>query len=130
MAYYNPYQTQYQPQYSNPYQQTQYQQPMYQTQPQVIYHPLTYVNGIEGAKAFIVNAGQTIYLMDSDSNTLFVKTADTQGRYDLKSFNLVSASLDNNRQTSEVPNNYVTKEDLMQFKKELLEALKGDVKDE
>lgn len=124
MAYFNPYQNQ----YSNPYQQyQQYQQPVYQSQPQVIYHPLTYVNGIEGAKAFIVNAGQTVYLMDSDSNTLFVKTADTQGRYEIKSFNLVSSGLDNNRQT---PTNYITKEDLAVFKQELLEALKGDVKDE
>lgn len=127
MAYYNPYQNQ----YSNPYQQyQQYQQPMYQSQPQVVYHPLTYVNGIEGAKAFIVNAGQTVYLMDSDSNTLFVKTADNQGRYDLKSFNLVSSNLDNNRQTPNVPINYVTKEDLMEFKKELLEALKEVESDE
>lgn len=122
MAYFNPYQNQ----YSNPYQQSQYQQPMYQTQ-QIIYHPLTYVNGIEGAKAFIVNAGQTVYLMDSDSNTLFVKSADMQGRYEIKSFNLIQSGLDNNRQT---PTNYITKEDLAVFKQELLEALKGDVKDE
>lgn len=121
MAYFNPYQNQ----YSNPYQQ--YQQPMYQTQQQVVYHPLTYVNGIEGAKAFIVNAGQTVYLMDSDSNTLFIKTADTQGRYEIKSFNLIASGLDNNRQT---PTDYVTKEDFIQFKKELLEVLKGDEKDE
>jgi hypothetical protein len=121
MAYFNPYQNQ----YSNPYQQ--YQQPMYQTQPQVVYHPLTYVNGIEGAKAFIVNAGQTIYLMDSDSNTLFIKTADMQGRYEIKSFSLIQSGLDNNRQT---PADYITKEDLTIFKQELLKVLKGDVKDE
>lgn len=85
MAYYNPYQNQ----YSNPYQQyQQYQQPMYQSQPQVVYHPLTFVSGIEGAKAFIVAPNQTVYLRDSDTETLFIKTADAQGIYTLKTYNL------------------------------------------
>lgn len=74
-----------------PYNYTQYQQPQPQIQmqqPQTQYIPLTFVSGIEGAKAFIVAPNQTVYLRDSDTETLFIKTADAQGRYTLKTYNL------------------------------------------
>ena len=74
-----------------PYNYTQYQQPqpqMQMQQPQTQYIPLTFVSGIEGAKAFIVAPNQTVYLRDSDTETLFIKTADAQGRYTLKTYNL------------------------------------------
>lgn len=83
--------------YNNPYNQypyTNYQQPMqpqYQqqvVQPQTTYLPLTFVNGVEGAKAFIVGANQTVYLKDSDSNTLFEKKADAQGKYTLTAYEM------------------------------------------
>lgn len=75
MNYYNPYG------YQQPYQQTQ--------PPQTTYHPLTFVSGLVGAQAFIVSPGQTVYLMDMQDKTLYIKTADNQGRYSLQSFNLV-----------------------------------------
>ena len=74
-----------------PYNYTQYQQPqpqMQMQQPQTQYIPLTFVSGIEGAKAFIVAPNQTVYLRDSDTETLFIKTADAQGRYTLKTYNI------------------------------------------
>jgi hypothetical protein len=78
-----------------PYNYTQYQQPQQQMQmqpqqmqQQTQYIPLTFVSGIEGAKAFIVAPNQTVYLRDSDTETLFIKTADAQGRYTLKTYNL------------------------------------------
>lgn len=116
MNYNNPY---YQQSYNYGYQQPQYQQQSYQTQS---YHPLTYVNGLIGAQAFIVNPGQTYYLMDSDSNTLFVKTADVQGKYTLKSFSLIPTD-ENVKMTPSV--NYVTKEDLLALKDEIINAIKG-----
>ena len=130
--YNNPYQSYNQNYvYQQPYNQyPQYQQPtqMYQTyQPQVVYHPLTYINGIEGAKTFIVNPNQTFYLMDSDSNTLYVKTADAQGKCDLKAFVLSSAENNpHNQQKADLHSlNYVTKEDLNIFKEEIINAIKG-----
>ena len=126
MNYNNPYYQQsynygyQQPQYQQPqYQQQAYQQQSYQTQS---YHPLTYVNGLIGAQAFIVNPGQTYYLMDSDSNTLFVKTADAQGKYALKSFSLIPTE-ENIKAAPAV--NYVTKEDLLALKDEIINAIKG-----
>ena len=56
--------------------------------PQTNYLPLTFVNGVEGAKAFIVQPNQTIYLKDSDSNLLFEKRADSQGKYTLNAFEM------------------------------------------
>ena len=53
------------------------------------YIPLTFVNGIEGAKAHIVAPNQTIYLRDNDAEIIYIKTADAQGRYSLKAYNLV-----------------------------------------
>lgn len=105
------------------YQQSYgYQQPQYQSYQTQAYHPLTYVNGLIGAQAFIVNPGQTYYLMDSDSNTLFIKTADAQGKYALKSFNLIPTE-ENIKITPAV--NYVTKEDLLALKDEIINAIKG-----
>lgn len=79
---------------NNGYQQPQqYQQQnmVYQPQPnynqqQVVqtqqYLPLTFTNGVVGAKSFIVNPSQTIYMLDSDTDKyLFIKSADKDGRY-------------------------------------------------
>lgn len=65
--------------YYYPYQQNYYTQ-------QNQYIPLTFVSGIEGAKAFILAPNQTVYLRDSETETLFIKTADSQGRYTLKTY--------------------------------------------
>lgn len=66
----------------NPYVQ-QYQQmlqPQVQPQPQQQQNNgLTWVQGIEGAKSHFVNPGQTALLMDSESNSFFIKTADASG---------------------------------------------------
>lgn len=85
-----------------PYNYNNYaqQQPSYQQPQQTQYIPLTYVNGIEGAKAFIVGANQTVYLRDSDSDMIFIKTADMQGRYTLKTYNLVPA--EGNKNTNNI----------------------------
>ncbi|WP_303798481.1 hypothetical protein [Ruminococcus flavefaciens] len=62
----------------NPYVQ-QYQQ-MLQPQPQQQQNNgLTWVQGIEGAKSHFVSPGQSALLMDSESNSFFIKTADASG---------------------------------------------------
>jgi hypothetical protein len=61
----------------NPY--VQYQQ-MLQPQPQQQQNNgLTWVQGIEGAKSHFVSPGQSALLMDSESNSFFIKTADASG---------------------------------------------------
>lgn len=132
--------------YNNPYNQypytnymnnnVQYQQPQQMQQPiqqpQTNYLPLTFVNGIEGAKAFIVGANQTIYLKDSDSNVLFEKKADSQGKYTLIAYELKSIELNNiGKETKQNDIMYITYNDFkkyeMQFEK-ALEKLENEIK--
>lgn len=59
-----------------PYQYPQYQAAAPATQSN---GGLIWVQGIEGAKAHPVSAGQSVLLMDSDSNCFFIKSADMSG---------------------------------------------------
>lgn len=117
--------------YFNPYQQypytQQYQQP--QQQVQTNYLPLTFINGIEGAKAFIVAPNQTIYLKDSDSNILYEKKADAQGRYTLTAFELKPIEI--NTPTATPTTTYATTSDLNALKSfftEQMSILSSEIK--
>ena len=94
----------------NPYNQYPYSgyNNMSYQQPQTNYLPLTFINGIEGAKAFIVGANQTVYLKDSDSNILYEKRADAQGKYSIVAYELRQVDLNN---TSRPAEEYITKSD-------------------
>lgn len=100
--------------YFNPYQQYPYTQPTQQQTPMTNYLQLTFINGIEGAKAFIVAPNQTIYLKDSDSNILYEKKADAQGRYTLTAFELKPVEI--NTPTAQVKTEYATTSDLNALK--------------
>lgn len=98
------------PNYNNPYMsnyggyypQSSYQQPNYnygyQAQPQVpqqtqpMFMQLTFVNGLEEAKSYIVAPNSSIYLRDNNSNKLYIKSCDNTGRSSLEEYNLVKAS--------------------------------------
>lgn len=60
--------------YSNPYLQ-QYQQQA--TQP--AQSGIQWVQGEAGAKAFSVGAGQSVLLMDSESQSFYIKSTDVSG---------------------------------------------------
>lgn len=60
----------------NAYTMPQYQQPMPQQQQN---NGLTWVQGIEGAKSHFVEPGRSALLMDSESNSFFIKSADVSG---------------------------------------------------
>lgn len=94
----------------NPMQQA----PMFQKQN---FLPMTFVNGLIGAKAYIVPAGQTIFLKDSDSDYLYKKEADNMGAYKITAYKLNEVSLE------EIENPNVTKE-----KKEDIYITKSDFK--
>ncbi len=69
----------------NPYQPMQQYQQMIQpqVQPQAQTQQssggLLWVQGIEGAKSHFVEPGRSVLLMDSESNSFFIKTADASG---------------------------------------------------
>lgn len=68
----------------NPY----FYQPGYppiQTPPQPAQsNSITWVQGIEGAKAYPVAAGNSVLLMDSDNQYMYIKSADNTGMPTLK----------------------------------------------
>ena len=80
-----------------------------------------WVQGIEGAKAHPVGAGQAVLLMDSDSNCLYLKSADQTGMPSLRVFDYTER-IDAPQKpqnadlsefcTKEDLSHYVTKEDL------------------
>ena len=91
--------------YNNYYNQAPVQ-PTQTQQNQPTYTPLTFVNGIEGAKAYIIPINSTIYLRDSDSDKIFIKSSDSQGRLTLRTYRLIE---DNN----EIPSNsFATRDEL------------------
>ena len=116
--------------YFNPYQQYPYTQPtQQQNAPMTNYLQLTFINGIEGAKAFIVAPNQTIYLKDSDSNILYEKKADAQGRYTLTAFELKPVEI--NTPTATPTTTYATTSDLNALKSfftEQMSILSSEIK--
>lgn len=69
--------------YSNYYQQTYSQQPYtYQSQPQQNHNStsVVWVQGIAGAQAYPVAAGNTVMLMDSEDSVFYMKSTDNTGR--------------------------------------------------
>ena len=77
--YYAPF---YQPNYySNPAQSRQYPQQYQQpiAQPQQSGNGLIWVQGEAGAKSYLVAPGNTVMLMDSESERFYIKSADASG---------------------------------------------------
>lgn len=71
MAYNNYFPATYYPQYQQPIQQIQ--------QPQQQDNGIIWVSGIEGAKSFLVSAGKSVLLMDSESSVFYIKSTDMSG---------------------------------------------------
>ena len=102
---YQPYTSMYQspygqqnPYFNNPYANGQNnQQPYQQPQPQMqnpqptmqMQSNIEYVNGIEGAKAFILPPNTQKLLLDSDNAFFYIKTTDTQGKPSVRRFKYI-----------------------------------------
>lgn len=123
--------------YYNPqgyYQQQALQQPIQQQN----FIPLTFTNGFIGAKAYtMMYPNSTIYLQDSESDRLFIKKADSQGKCTLETYRLVKEEIDENgnsinknNEQKELPKDYLTKDDVVNFaSKSDLQALQDTLID-
>ena len=81
MLAYNPYQY-YQPVYQGIPQMQQYQMPQPQPQPQPQQQSsagIIWVQGEEGAKAYMVAPGNSVLLMDSENSAFYIKSTDQSG---------------------------------------------------
>ena len=105
-----------------PYQQTNYQQPYQQRM-----NNITWVQGVEGAKAYQLSPNTNVQLMDSENDGIFyIKTSDNIGMCNLRVFKY--------EEIKETPNNapqvdmsmYVTKEEL----ENALAKIKGGLENE
>lgn len=84
--YYNAYATLQNNQQNFPQQQPQMQNPQPTMQMQ---SNIEYVNGIEGAKAFILPPNTKKLLLDSDNAFFYIKTTDTQGKPSVRRFRYI-----------------------------------------
>lgn len=76
---------------SNMYQQ----QPMQQVLQQAII-PMTYVNGLEGAKAYWMATNSIAYLRDNnDDSILYEKKTDSLGKFQIKGYKLTELQVEN-----------------------------------
>lgn len=107
------------PNYQNNYGNQMPQQYQTMQQPQTSYLPLTFTSGLVGAKAFIVSPNQTVFLKDSDegSNILFEKSADQNGRYTLRAYELNEIKVDDIGKAKQPiqTQSQITKEDIQYF---------------
>lgn len=120
-GYYNPYSNTGAMQQPNYMQQPVQQQP---SQPQqgaaYTFLPLTFVNGIDDVNKFVVPLNQSVYLRDGNTDTLYIKSTNTQGQTSIEQFKLVRSNGETPNQTSI---EYVTKQDFV----ELRNSIKGDI---
>lgn len=98
-----------------------YQQNYPQSYPQQN-NGVVWVQGIEGAKAYPVAAGQAVLLMDSDSDCLYLKSADQSGMPSLRVFDYTERINTPQKPKNEDLSGFLTKEDMLHY------ATKDDLK--
>lgn len=124
MAYNNGFPMTYQPMY---YQQPQIQQPA--PAPTQIQNGIIWVQGEAGAKSYLVAPNNTVQLWDSESQTIYLKSADASG---MPSMKILDYKIRNSEQVqtvspvSEGNKNYVTLDEFNVIKSELI-TLKNEL---
>lgn len=99
--------------------QPQSMQPMSQPAQNIPANPILWVQGEEGAKAYMVAAGNTVLLMDSDGSSFYLKSADASGMplplriFDYTERTAASRQAPQTTQLSEVE--YVTRKEFDDF---------------
>lgn len=83
--------------------------------------PLTFVNNVDDVNRFVVPLNQSVYLRDSNSNTLYIKSTNTQGQTSIEQFKLVRFNEENSQQGNE----YVTKQDFNALNNAFIELRKS-----
>lgn len=84
---------------------------------------IVWVQGVEAAKSYLVGAGQSVLLMDSESNVFYIKSTDQSGMpMPLRIFDYTE------RQQSSEPTpsvSYVTHDEFQKAIEELRDKMKG-----
>ena len=108
-----------QPQMSNNYMaQQQPQIPQIPQQQTVTNSGIQWVQGIEGAKSYQVQPGTSVILMDSESQTFFIKSANAAGMPELHSYAFQEVHEGKGQVISQPPVDYVPRKDFLDLKKQ------------
>lgn len=107
MAYNSYFPTGYQPYYPQ-----QNFQPQVQTVQQ---NGIVWVQGIEGAKAHAVSAGQSALLMDSEGDCFYLKSADQTGMPTLRVFDYTERKNTPSEPKNDDLTDFITKDDLSHY---------------
>lgn len=99
--------------YSNSY----YPQPVQSSTPSIVW-----VQGEAGAKSYLVGAGQSVLLMDSERSTFYIKSTDASGMpMPLRTFDYTERA-QVVAQSPAAVSEYITREEFNAFKASLKEA--------
>ena len=125
------YGQQYYPQY--PQMQQQIQQPQQIPQGQQMQSgasSLTWVQGLAGAKSYLVAPNSTVQLWDSEAPRIYLKSADASGMPSMRILSYKEIKSENgadNDVTDGVKSDYVTRTELDEIINQKFEQLKGDL---
>lgn len=93
---------------------------------------IEYVNGIEGAKAYIMQPNSVKWLMDSDGNYFYLKSSNAQNQASVRIFEYKEVDVATKKAKSECGGEFVTKEEFEALKRavaSLKKAKSGKVGD-
>ena len=110
--------------FQNPYAslipQNQYYNPQMNNQqifPQEQTQNLIRVNGIDGAKAYQMNANSTVALFDSNEDIMYIKNTDGAGFPSIRMFKFEEV---NETTNNEEKQDYISRKEFEEFKKEIM----------
>lgn len=105
----------YQPSYQPTMQQSQSAPPFSPYQQNSNATVFAYVNGIEGAKAYILQPNTNAFLMDSDNPFFYLKSANNLGQSALRQFKFEEVVFDTNSSKISSQTEFVKRDDFKSF---------------
>ena len=112
----------YQPQYIQPQQQYI---PQAQQVPQPQTNGIIWVQGEAGAKSYMVAPNNTVQLWDSESQTIYLKSADASGMPTMKILDYTIRQAENQQAPALMQSDYVTRDELNAFEEKIRQMVKG-----
>lgn len=120
MNYNYQYPQQYQPPITLPQPQPQINQNQNQN------NPIIWVQGIEGAKSYLVAPNNTVQLWDSEQQSIYLKSADASGMPSIKILDYTIRNAQNEGKKAPLEDNtvkYATKEEIAEIRAEFAKKI-------
>ena len=112
-------------QYMTPQPQMYMQQPMQNQQTQSV-NNIIWVSGEAGAKAYLTAPNTTVQLWDSESQTIYLKSADASGMPTMKILDYTIRQAGNQQAAPALmQSDYVTRDELSAFEEKIKKMIGG-----